>query len=226
MKNYKNLLFFLGCIICYAGCNKGTTVDITPYKVDPVADVYFRKAVALVSNYDVDTTLKCLALLDSAISVDKMNPDYYGIKAKLLCELGSLDSALTVQEAANQLGAINGEYLLQLGFFQAAKEKKGAALESYRRSNDYQNAILAQYPDSLGAFIIQQAAYASIHNADSLYMSDMPSIRKRFPNRLGEVELAKRNKPSHIIKQIKSMEWLINDESLSKEIEKQMTTVE
>ena len=149
-------------------------------------------------------------MLDYALSIDSMNPDYYGLKARLLAELGSLDSALEVQSKADRIGAITGEYLFQLALFQAAKDRPDEAKENFRRSNEFLKAVLKQYPDSLGAFITQQAAYALYHEQDSLYMPNAEEIRKHYPDRLMEVEMARRVKPRNLIKQVKSLE-IIND---------------
>ena len=97
-----------GCpLLLLFGCKPGAAIDITPHTVDPEADVY-QEAPQRVSNYDVDTTWSCIRLIDQALLIDSLNPDYYGLKARLLCELGYLDSALTVQEEADRIGAITG----------------------------------------------------------------------------------------------------------------------
>ncbi len=201
-----SLLLLISCLFYLAGCSSGTKIDITPHQIDPEADAFYRQALELAPDYDVDSTLKCIQLLDNALSIDSMNPNYYGLKSKLLCELGYLDSALVVQSEADRLGAITGEYLFQLALFQAAKESLDEAKENFRRSNEFQKAILKQYPDSLGAFIIQQATNACYHGQDSLYMTDIKSVRERFPDRLMEIEKARRLKPQNLIKQIKSLE--------------------
>jgi hypothetical protein len=67
-------------------------------------------------------------------------------------------------------------------------------------------AILKHYPDSLGALIIQQAANAAYHGTDSLYMADLEQIKKRFPDRLMEIEISRRVKPSSLIRQIRLLE--------------------
>ncbi|MDD2246471.1 MAG: hypothetical protein PHI70_03425 [Proteiniphilum sp.] len=192
--------------ICFIGCNSHNKVDIAPHKVSPEADIFYRKATALLSYYDKDSTQKCINLLDAALEIDSLNPDYYGVKAKLLSELGLLDSALIVQRKADNKGAITGEYLFQLGLFQAAKGLTKEAHESFRRSNDYLNAILIKYPDSLGAFILQQAANALYQGKDSLFMNDVQDIRNRFPNRLMEIEMTRRLKPHTLILQIQQIE--------------------
>ncbi|MDD3561823.1 hypothetical protein [Petrimonas mucosa] len=199
-------LLLLGWICALAGCSLKNGVNITPHEINGEADLFYREALRLSANYDVDTTLKSIQLLDSALSIDSLNPDYYGLKAKLLCELGYLDSALLVQERADRIGAVTGEYLFQLGLFQAAKGDSVNARESFRRSNRYQMAILKHYPDSLGALIIQQAANAAYHGTDSLYMADLEQIKKRFPDRLMEIEISRRVKPSSLIRQIRLLE--------------------
>lgn len=200
------LSFLVASLLFFFGCKPGVAVDITPHPVNPEADLFYQEVLQRVSNYDVDTTWKCIRLLDQALSIDSLNPDYYGLKARLLCELGYLDSAITVQEEADQIGAITGEYLFQLGLFQAAKEQPEKAEASFHRSNEFLKAVLAEYPDSLGAYITQQAANACYHQADSLYMEDIDYVRKRFPNRLMEIEMVRRMKPQSLIKQIKSLE--------------------
>lgn len=206
MRKIVYVLLLSGFFLFVTGCNSGTKIDITPHQVNPEADAFYRKALELSSNYDVDTTILSIQLLDHALSIDSLNPDYYGLKARLLIEMGYLDKALEVQAKANEIGAITGEYLFQLALLQAAKENTDEARENFRRSNEFLRAVLKQYPDSLGAFITQQAANACYHGQDSLYMQDVKSIRERFPNRIMEIEMARRRKPLNIIKQIKSLE--------------------
>lgn len=205
MKNIKILFFLLFIFLFYNGCNSGK-IDITPHKVNPQADVFFQQAIPLLEYYDKDSTRKCIEFIDKALDVDHLNPDYHGTKAKLYAELGLLDSALIVQKQAEQLGAINGEYLFQLGLFQAAKGLSDEAHASFGRSNDYLKAVLRQYPDSLGAFILQQAANALYVGVDSVFMNDVSAIRKRFSNRLMEIEMTRRMKPSSLIRQIQQIE--------------------
>lgn len=186
-------------------CIQKESVDITPHKIKPRAHAYFLKAQELSYNYDIDSTYKSINLLDSALLLDSLHPDYYGIKAKLMAELGYLDSALIIQTKADKLGAMNGEYLLQLGLFQAANDNTAEAHESFNRSNIYLKAVLKEYPDSLGAFIFQQTANALYHGEDSLYMNNLEEIRKKFPERLMEIEMTRRLKPSTLVKQIKNL---------------------
>lgn len=187
-------------------CTPSSTVDITPHEVNPEADAVYQEALELSTYYDIDSTKKTLQLLDKALMIDSLNPDYYGLKAKLISELGNLDSALMVQQLADQRGAITGEYLFQMGLFQAATSKKDEAKESFNRSNEYLKAVLKQYPDSLGAFILQQAANALYLEQDSLYMTDVSAIRERFSDRLMEIEMTRRLKPSNLVKQLKEIE--------------------
>lgn len=205
MKKIKTHFCLLFIFLFYNGCNSGK-IDITPHKVNPQADVFFQQAIPLLEYYDKDSTRKCIALIDNALAIDHLNPDYHGIKAKLYAELGLLDSALILQKQADQLGAINGEYLFQLGLFQAAKGFPDEAHISFGRSNDYLRAVLKQYPDSLGAFILQQAANALYVGVDSVFMNDVPAIRERFSDRLMEIEMTRRMKPSSLIKQIQQIE--------------------
>ena len=182
-------------------------MDITPYIVEPKADSIYQLAISLVnSSFDVDSTLKAMVLLDQALTIDSLNPDYYGVKAKLLAEMGYLDSALNIQTLADQRGAITGEYLFQLGLFQATKDKNSEAHKSFERSNNYLKAVLEKYPDSLGAFLIQQAANALYEGEDSLFMNDVRGIRERYPDRLMEIEMTRRLDPSSLIKQLKNIE--------------------
>lgn len=192
--------------VCLLRCNSREQIDITPHKVNPEADLFYKQSMSLLEFYDIDSTQKSLSFLDQALTIDSLNPDYYGMKAKLLSELGLLDSALRVQSEAEKRGAINGEYLFQLGLFQAAKDMKKESKESFRRSNQYLQAVLKKYPDSLGAFILQQAANSLFLEEDSLFMNDVKGVRERFPNRLMEIEMTRRLKPSTLIRQIKNIE--------------------
>lgn len=196
--------FLLGLFLI--GCTQPQSVDITPHEVNPAADIIYQDALELSTYYDIDSTMKTLKLLDSALLIDSLNPDYYGLKAKLISELGNLDSALTILQFADQRGAITGEYLFQKGLLQSATNKKDEAKESFRRSNENLKTVLKQYPDSLGAFIIQQAANALYLEADSLYMSDVSAVRERFSDRLMEIEMTRRLNPSNLIKQLKEIE--------------------
>ncbi|HHU25384.1 MAG TPA: hypothetical protein GXZ56_02010 [Bacteroidales bacterium] len=216
MRKLFSLPLLVAPLLLLFGCKPGAAIDITPHTVDPEADVFYQEALQRVSNYDVDTTWSCIRLIDQALLIDSLNPDYYGLKARLLCELGYLDSALTVQEEADRIGAITGEYLFQLGLFQAAKEQPEKAEVSFHRSNEFLKAVLAEYPDSLGAFITQQAANACYHQADSLYMEDIDYVRKRFPDRLMEIEMVRRMKPQSLIKQVKSLEIDSQEEANSR----------
>lgn len=182
-------------------------VDIAPHEIDPKAEVFFQGAMDIINEYvDVDSTRKAIELINKAIDIDNMNPDYHGVKAKLYAEMGQLATALEIQENAEKIGAVNGEYLLQLGLFQAAKGDEGAANISFGKSNDYLKEVLRQYPDSLGAFINQQAANSLYYGEDSLFMNNVKEIRDRFPDRLMEIEMTRRVKPHNLIRQIKAIE--------------------
>lgn len=197
-------------VICAAtGCHsrQDHEPDITPHSVNPRADSLYQQAIALMqSSYDADSTQKCIRLLDSALAIDSFNPDYYGIKAKLLSELGELDSALYVQTLAMEKKAITGEYLFQLGLLQAAKDMNTEAHESFGKSKLFLQTVLKQYPDSLGAFILAEAANALYEKEDSLFMRNIDEIRKRFPERLLEIEMTRRVKPHSLINQIKRIQ--------------------
>lgn len=180
------------------------TIDITPHPIHPQADSLYRQAISLMeSTYDVDSTRKCIRFLNAALAIDSLNPDYYGIKAKLLSEMGELDSALYVQTLAQERKAITGEYLFQLGLFQAAKDMPAEAHENFGRSKAFLEEVLKQYPDSLGAFILAEAANALYEKKDSLFMRNIDEIRKRFPERLLEIEMTRRVKPHSLVNQIK-----------------------
>lgn len=204
------------CAALFAACRFSRPINITPHPVNGEADRFYQQAVTLAeSSYNLDSARKCMRLLDQAIAIDSLNPDYYGMKARLLAETGRIDEALTIQLRADSIGAINGEYLFQLGLFQAVKGKKEAAAISFERSSDYLNAVLKRFPDSLGAFILQQAAYSLYKGEDSLYMSDIVAIRKRFPNRLSEVEMSRRFKPYALISKIKMIEKQMLEDDIS-----------
>lgn len=195
-------------LICAAmGCHSRQKTDIRPHPVNLRADSFYRQAVALLqSSYDVDSTRKCIRFLDRALTIDSLNPDYYGTKAKLLAEMGELDSALHVQALAMEKGAMTGEYLFQLGLFQAAKDMHEAAHQSFEKSIINLQAVLEQYPDSLGAFILEQTANALYQGTDTVYMKDIDAVRKRFPSRLLEIEMIRRLKPHSLVKQIKKLQ--------------------
>lgn len=202
----QRFIFIIFSLVFFMSCTPKSVVDITPYKVNPEADIYYKQALTLLASYDVDSTKKSLRLLDKAFAIDSMNPDYYGVKAKILIEMGYLDSALSVQKQADKKGAITGEYLFQLGLLQSAKEQEKEAHKSFERSNNFLQAVLKKYPDSLGAFILQQATNALYMKQDSLFMKDIQTIRKQFPERLMEIEMTRRLKPTTLIEQIRKIE--------------------
>ena len=193
MKTKKlNIILLVLLLICTAvGCHSRQKPDIRPHPVNLSADSFYQQAVAILqSSYDVDSTRKCISLLDRALSIDSLNPDYYGTKAKLLAEMGELDSALHVQTLAMERKAITGEYLFQLGLFQAAKDMNADAHQSFGKSLEILRAVLEQYPDSLGAFILEESANALYQGAD----------------RLLEIEMIRRLKPHSLVKQIKKIQ--------------------
>lgn len=102
MKTKKlNIILLVLLLICTAvGCHSRQNRTFV-HPVNLSADSFYQQAVAILqSSYDVDSTRKCISLLDRALSIDSLNPDYYGTKAKLLAEMGELDSALHVQTLA------------------------------------------------------------------------------------------------------------------------------
>ena len=205
-KKLSLLLTILPMIIAATGCHsqQESKVDITPHHINLQADSLYQQAIALMeSSYDIDSTRKCIHFLNNALAIDSLNPDYYGVKAKLLSELGELDSALYVQTLAMKKKAITGEYLFQLGLLQAAKDMYTEAHESFGQSRAFLQAVLKQYPDSLGAFILAEAANALYEKEDSLFMRDIDEIRKRFPERLLEIEMTRRVKPHSLVNQIR-----------------------
>ena len=135
-------------VICIAiGCHSQQKPDIRPHPVNLSADSFYQKAVAILqSSYDVDSTRKCISLLDRALSIDSLNPDYYGTKAKLLAEMGELDSALCIQLLAMEKKAITGEYMFQLGLFQAARDMNAEAQPLYERYRCYSQTFSGQTP--------------------------------------------------------------------------------
>ena len=194
-KKLSLLLTILPMIIAATGCHsrQESKADITPHCINLQADSLYRQAIALMeSSYDVDSTRKCIRFLDKALAIDSLNPDYYGMKAKLLSEMGELDSALYIQTLAMEKNAITGEYLFQLGLLQAAKDMHAEAHESFGKSKVFLQAVLKQYPDSLGAFILAEAA--------------IDEIRKRFPERLLEIEMTRRVKPHSLVNQIRRIQ--------------------
>ena len=199
-KKLSLLLTILPMIIAATGCHsrQESKADITPHCINLQADSLYQQAIALMeSSYDVDSTRKCIRFLDKALAIDSLNPDYYGMKAKLLSEMGELDSALYIQTLAMEKNAITGEYLFQLGLLQAAKDMHAEAHESFGKSKVFLQAVLKQYPDSLGAFILAEAAN-SLRNIDE--------IRKRFPERLLEIEMTRRVKPHSLVNQIRRIQ--------------------
>lgn len=201
------ILLLVICAVTSCHFRQEHKVNITSHIINIHADSLYRQAVALMqSSYDIDSTRKCLHLLDEALKIDSLNPDYYGIKAKLLSEMGELDSALFIQTLAMEKKAITGEYLFQLGLFQAAKDMNREAHESFGKSRTYLRAVVEQYPDSLGAFILAEAANALYESQDSLFMRNIDEIRKQFPERLLEIEMTRRVKPHSLINQIRRIQ--------------------
>ena len=108
-KKLSLLLTILPMIIAATGCHsqQESKVDITPHCINLQADSLYRQAMTLMeSSCDVDSTRKCIRFLDKALAIDSLNPDYYGMKAKLLSEMGELDSALYIQTLAMEKNAL------------------------------------------------------------------------------------------------------------------------
>lgn len=209
IRKISSLSYILFVIAIVASCHsrREQAIDITPHAIHPQADSLYRQAISLLqSSYDIDSTRKCIRFLDAALAIDSFNPDYYGIKAKLLSEMGELDSALAVQTLALKKQAVTGEYLFQLGLFQAAEDMNAEAHESFGKSKAFLEEVLKQYPDSLGAFILAQAANALYQGEDTLFMRNIDEIRKRFPERLLEIEMTRRVKPHSLVNQIRRIQ--------------------
>ena len=210
MKKITPILVILFCLV---SCQQPNRVDITPHRINPYADVYYQQALALNADHYRESALKALYFLDLALSIDSLNPHYYGLKARIFIELGLLDTALMIQSRADELGAINGEYLFQLGLLQAARDMEEEARRSFWRSNEFLTEVVRQHPDSLGAFVMQRAAYALYVGNDSLFMPDQRYVFDRFPDRAWDLEMTRRLRPSGLITQIKDieMEFAIED---------------
>ena len=194
-------------LLCLSSCNHRSRVDITPHRVNPEADVFYQQARVLHSNRgDIESTLQVLALLDKALHIDSLNPHYYGLKARVLIEMGLLNPALDIQTHADKLGAINGDYLFQLGLLQAARGMEEEARRSFRRSDEFMTEVLRRYPDSLVAFVTQQAAYALYMGNDSLYMPDHRYVFDRFPDRAWDLEMTRRLRPSNLVRELLDLE--------------------
>lgn len=68
-------------------------------------------------------------------------------------------------------------------------------------------AVLKQYPDKLWEpFILAEAANSLYENKDSLFMRNIDEIRKRFPERLLEIEMTRRVKPHSLVNQIRRIQ--------------------
>lgn len=178
-------------------------VDVGPYRVNSEADSLYQMAIAMSNRLDsLEPAYRSIELLDNAIKIDSLNPDYYGLKARLLLELGELDKALEVQERAAEINAMNGEYWFQLGLFQSASLDSIGAKKSFRKSIDYFDEVLKQYPDSFSAYQLREVAKSLFLGVDSVYMSDYKEVEKMFPNNLMDIEVGRRLKPSRLVEEI------------------------
>lgn len=197
-----------------AGC-KEKKIDITPHQVNPQAEQYFWQAKALLDrSADIDSARVALSLFDRALSIDSLSPTYYREKARLLAEMGQLGKALDVEKKALSINAMDAESYLQLGIFQAALDMPDSAQVNYKISQTYFDEILKAYPDSLGAFVWREVAHSLIQGEDSLFFDDMDAVRKRFKNRLMEIESIRHTRPSRLISTLKDF----NRESILNEI--------
>lgn len=195
-------LWFFASIL-FIKCQYNAPVPYIHYSAHPIADSIFQIALNKSDNSDPDSTIQAISWIDKAILIDSLNPEYYGVKAKLLSEMGMLDSALAVQEKALELGAINGEFYFQLGLFQFVKERHKEAKLNFKNCVIYQDQLLQAHPDSLGGYFIRQAAHSLLHENDDLFMEDIKLVRELFPDRLLEIQFMRRFKPSQLLDQIK-----------------------
>lgn len=201
-KNTYSLLFCLFISLSLL-TNCSNSVDITPHKVNSEADSLYQMAIAMSNRLDsLEPAYRSIELLDNAIKIDSLNPDYYGLKARLLLELGELDKALEVQERAAEINAMNGEYWFQLGLFQSASLDSIGAKKSFRKSIDYFDEVLKQYPDSFSAYQLREVAKSLFLGVDSVYMPDYKEVEKMFPNNLMDIEVGRRLKPSRLVEEI------------------------
>lgn len=213
-------IMILGCL---AGCNH-QKVDITPHTVNPKAEILFLQAKALLNRTaDADSAHVALSLIDEALHIDSLSPTYYREKARLLAEMGQLGQALEVEEKALSMNAMDGENYLQMGIFQAALGMPDSALINYKISKTYFDEILKAYPDSLYTFVWREIANSLIHGQDSLFFNDLDAIRRRFKNRLLEIETIRHTRPSMLVSTLKQFnnESILNEIALKDTLQKQ-----
>lgn len=202
-------------MLSFLFANCGKSVDITPHQVDAKADSLYRLAIKLSAQFDsLEPVYKSIELLDEAIKIDSLNPDYYRAKAKLVLELGSLNDAIEVQKKGVSANAMNGESWFQLGLFQAAVNDSLDSRESLNKSVKYFDAIMKKYPDSFGAYYLRQIAISLLAGNDSLYMPDYVAVEKMFPTRKAEIEFIRRIRPSVLVGEISYIGTAQNEEEL------------
>ena len=165
-KKLSLLLTILPMIIAATGCHsqQESKVDITPHCINLQADSLYRQAMTLMeSSCDIDSTRKCIRFLDKALAIDSLNPDYYGMKAKLLSEMGELDSALYIQTLAMEKNAITGEYLFQLGLLQAAKDMHAEGSRKFWKKQGLPSSSTKTISRQLGrTFILAEGCQFSL----------------------------------------------------------------
>ena len=114
------------------------------------------------------------------------------------CDVDSTRKCIRFLDKALAIDSLNPDY-----YGMKAKDMHAEAHESFGKSKVFLQAVLKQYPDSLGAFILAEAANSLYENKDSLFMRNIDEIRKRFPERLLEIEMTRRVKPHSLVNQIR-----------------------
>lgn len=200
-----HIMLLAGFFICSCNPARKASVDISPYQSDARADSVFNIGLSLSErSFDMDSTVIAMEKMKEAIRMDSNNPLYYSKLAKLESEMGELDNGIELLKVAEKKNAIRGDGFFQLGLLYDAEDDTLNAKNYYQKCLEYQDALLSKYPDSLGAFVIQQTANALMNRNDSLYMQDIDAIRKIYKNRLLELEMVRRLKPRSIVNLLKS----------------------
>lgn len=218
MKNKSFAPFLLSIFILplvFTNCGNSNSVDITSHKVNAKADSLYKMAMKLSAQFDsLEPVYKSIELLNAAIKIDSLNPDYHRVKAKLVLELGNLNDAIDIQKKAIVANAMNGESWFQLGLFQTAVNDSVDSKESLNKSVKYFDAIMKEFPDSLGAYYLRQIALSLLAGNDSIYMPDYIAVEKMFPARKAEIEFIRRIVPSVLVNQISYIGTAQDEESL------------
>ena len=153
------------------------------------ADSLYQQAIALMeSSYDVDSTRKCIRFLDKALAIDSLNPDYYGMKAKLLSEMGELDSAYTYKHLLWRKTQLPVSICSNWDYFKLPKICTLKPTKLWKKQG-FPSSSTKTISRQLGSFILAEAANSLYENKDSLFMRNIDEIRKRFPERLLEIEM-------------------------------------